>query len=128
MHVVNNEYSKKNSFKVVKRVGGSFSKPADIELEIDVICSQINIDKTNYTGIPKSYFENGLRDDLYVGLTIFIDDQKPTKYLIPSTVWNTSSLLFTESVKHNEYGISLNRKTIQELQGNYSFESMITKF
>lgn len=73
--------------------------------------------------------ENGLRDDLYIGLVIFIDDQKSTKYLIPSTIWNTPSLLFTESTdKYNEYGISLNRKSIQELQGNYSFDQLISKF
>lgn len=64
-----------------------------------------------------------------MGLVIFIDDQKPTKYLIPSTVWNAPSLLFTESTgKHNEYGISLNRKTIKELQENYSFDIIIKKY
>lgn len=40
LHIVNNEYTTKGiNFKVVKRVGGTYNKPANIQLEFEVICS-----------------------------------------------------------------------------------------
>jgi hypothetical protein len=105
------------NFKAQNRVG---------ESEFEILCRQINIDKTNYTFIRKNYLENGLRDDLWIGLVLFIDDQKPTKYLIPSTVWNEPNQLFTDSaVKHPEYGINLNKNTIHLLKDEYAFEAKI---
>lgn len=56
--------------------------------EVDIPCCQINIDKTNYTLIRKADLERGLRNDLWIGLVLFIDGEKPTKYLFPSTIWN----------------------------------------
>ena len=35
----------------------------------------------------KSNLERGLRDDLWIKLVLFLDGEKPTKYLFPSTVW-----------------------------------------
>lgn len=103
-------------FKVVNRVG---------EQEFDILCRQINIEKTNYAYVSKSDLERGLRDDLWVGLVVFIDGQKPTKYLFPSTVWNEPNQLFTDSaVKNPEYGINLNKNTIEQLQ-DFSFETQI---
>ncbi|MEO9850329.1 MAG: hypothetical protein ABJH72_24590 [Reichenbachiella sp.] len=106
-------------FKVINRVG---------ESEYDILCRQINIEKTNYGFVPKSDFERGLRDDLWIGLVLFVDDQKPTKYLFPSTVWNEPNQLFTDSaVKNPEYGINLNKNTIKQLQEDFSFEKQINK-
>ena len=87
---------KGSNFKIHNRAG---------EQEFEILCRQINIDKTNYAFIRKADLEEGLRDDLWIGLVIFIDGQKPTKYLIPSAVWNEPSQLFTDTaVKHSEYG------------------------
>ncbi|WMJ74153.1 hypothetical protein RCC89_13400 [Cytophagaceae bacterium ABcell3] len=105
------------NFRVKNRVG---------EQEFDVLCRQINIDKTTYTYISKSHLEQGIRDDLYIGLVIFIDGQKPYKYLIPSTIWKTPNMLFTDTaLKHSEYGININKKTFPEL-AKYAFEEQLT--
>lgn len=118
-HVIQNYLNHKGAhFKVVNRVG---------ESEYDILCRQINIEKTNYAFVSKSDLERGLRDDLWIGLVVFIDGQKPTKYLYPSTVWNKPNQLFTDSaVKNTEYGINLNKNTIEQLQ-EYSFESQKEK-
>ncbi|MEQ6168733.1 hypothetical protein AAOE16_16165 [Ekhidna sp. MALMAid0563] len=106
-------------FKVINRVG---------ESEYDILCHQINIEKTNYAFISKSDLERGLRDDLWIGLVLFVDGQKPTKYLFPSTVWNEPNQLFTDSaVKNPEYGISLSEHTMKAFVENYAFKKMINK-
>lgn len=105
-------------FKIINRVG---------EQEYDILCRQINIEKTNYAFVSKSDLERGLRDDLWIGLVLFVDGQKPTKYLFPSKVWNEPNQLFTDTaVKNPEYGINLNKNTIEQLQ-EYSFESQKDK-
>jgi len=109
---------KGSNFKIHNRVG---------EQEFEILCRQINIEKTNYAFVRKSDLERGLRDDLWIGLVLFIDGQKPTKYLFPSTVWSEPNQLFTDtSIQNPEYGISLNKKTIEQLQ-EYSFEKQIDK-
>ncbi|MEO0688503.1 MAG: hypothetical protein AAFY76_26420 [Cyanobacteria bacterium J06649_11] len=138
-HIIQNYVDIKGAdFKVAKirRVGGtsakamatkgSFYKPFEHEKEFDVICKQINTDKTNYTFISKNDLENGLRNGLYVGLVLFSDNSEPIVTLFPSIVWIEPNLLFTESTgNHHEYGISINRKTINELLSNYHFSNMI---
>ncbi|UXX78610.1 hypothetical protein N7E81_14710 [Reichenbachiella carrageenanivorans] len=105
------------NFKIHNRVG---------ESEYDILCRQINIEKTNYAFVPKSDLERGLRDDLWVGLVLFIDGEKPSKYLFSSTVWNEPNQLFTDtSVKNPEYGINLNKYTMKEFVEKYAFEKMI---
>lgn len=77
-HVIQSYLNHKGAhFKVINRVG---------ESEYDVLCRQINIEKTNYAFVSKNDLERGLRDDLWIGLVLFVDGQKPTKYLFPSTV------------------------------------------
>ncbi|MEQ9403864.1 MAG: hypothetical protein RIM99_09780 [Cyclobacteriaceae bacterium] len=117
-NVIQNYLNHKGAnFKVINRVG---------ESEYDILCRQINIEKTNYAFISKSDLERGLRDDLWIGLVLFVDGQKPTKYLFPSTIWNESNQLFTDSaIKNPEYGISLNEHTMKEFVENYAFEKMI---
>ena len=116
-HVIQSYLNHKGAhFKVINRVG---------ESEYDILCRQINIEKTNYAFVSKSDLERGLRNDLWIGLVLFVDGQKPTKYLFPSTVWNEPNQLFTDSaVKSPEYGINLNKNTIEQLQ-EYSFENQI---
>jgi len=117
-HVIQSYLNHKGAhFKVINRVG---------ESEYDILCSQINIEKTNYAFIPKSDLESGLRDGLWIGLVLYIDGEKPVKYLFPSTVWNEPNNLFTDTaVKHSEYGISLNDKTIHTLNEEFSFVKKI---
>ncbi len=117
-HVIQSYLNHKGAnFRVLNRVG---------ESEFDVLCGQINIEKTNYTFISKKELEQGLRDDLGIGLVLFVDGQKPTKYLFPSTVWNEPNQLFTDSaVKNPEYGINLNTQTMKEFVENYAFEKII---
>ncbi|UII19389.1 hypothetical protein [Fulvivirga ligni] len=117
-HVIKSYLNHKGpNFKVVNRVG---------ESEYDIICRQINIEKTNYAFVSKSDLESGLRDDLWVGLVLFVDGQKPTKYLFPSIVWNQPNQLFTDSaVRNSEYGINLNKNTMKSFVEKYSFEKMI---
>ena len=117
-HVIQSYVEHKGAnFRIINRVG---------EQQYDILCRQINIEKTNYAFISKKDHEQGLRGDLYIGLVIFIDGQKPTKYLIPSTVWNNPGQLFTDnSVKHPEYGINLNSKTMKEFVENYALETQI---
>ena len=47
--------------------------------------------------IPHNHLDRGFRSDLLIGLVLFVDDQKPVKYLFPSTVWQTPNQLFTNS-------------------------------
>ena len=122
-HVIQSYLNHKGAhFKVINRVGGAFAKASAPEREVDILCRQINIEKTNYAFIPKNDLERGLRDDLWIGLVVFIDGQKPTKYLFPSTVWNEPNKLFTDSaIKNPEYGINLNQHTMKEFVENYAF-------
>ncbi len=98
------------------------------EKEFEVLCKQICIDKTTYAFVPHNNLDRGLRSDLLIGLVIFVDGQKPVKYLFPSTVWQNPNQLFTNSaVKHNEYGISVNKKTFEAF-AEYTFEKEILKY
>ena len=96
--------------------------------EFEVLCRQICVDRTTYSFIPHNHLDGGLRPDLLIGLVLFVDEQKPVKYLFPSTVWQNPNLLFTNTaVKHNEYGISVNKKTFAEL-AEYTFEKQILNY
>jgi len=119
-HVIQSYLNHKGAhFKVINRVG---------ESEYDILCLQINIEKTNYAFVSKSDLEKGLRDDLWIGLVVFINGQKPTKYLFPSTVWNEPNQMFTDTaVKNPEYGINLNQHTMKEFVEKYVFEAMVNK-
>jgi len=87
-HHVIQSYLKGAHFKVINRVGDTSAKAMVSKGEgVDILCCQINIEKTNYAFVSKSDLERGLRDDLWIGLVLFIDGERPTKYLFPSTVW-----------------------------------------
>jgi hypothetical protein len=110
---------KRASFKIANLKRGG---------ELDVLCRQICVDKTTYSFIPHNHLDRGLRSDLLIGLVLFVDDQKPVKYLFPSTVWQAPNQLFTNTaVKHNEYGISVNKKTFADL-AEYAFEKQILNY
>ncbi|MEQ9219294.1 MAG: hypothetical protein RLO17_14690 [Cyclobacteriaceae bacterium] len=98
------------------------------EKETEILCRQINIEKTNYAFISKKDLERGLRDDLWIGVVLFMDGKKPTKHLFPSTVWNKPNKLFTDSaIRNPEYGISLNQHTMETFMSDYAFEKMISQ-
>ncbi|MBX9850256.1 MAG: hypothetical protein K2X86_00685 [Cytophagaceae bacterium] len=97
------------------------------EETFDVLCRQINLEKTTYTFISKKHLEQGLRADLFIGLVIFIDGQKPTKYLFPSSVWENPNQLFTSYQDYFPHGeIMPNRQLVgsnkfrHDYQGDYS--------
>ncbi|WP_258104937.1 hypothetical protein [Marinoscillum sp. MHG1-6] len=119
-HVIQSYLNHKGAhFKIINRVG---------ESELDILCRHVNIEKTNYAFVSKSDLERGLRDDLWIGLVLFVDGQKPKKYLFPSTVWNEPNQLFTDSaVKNPEYGVNLNQHTMKEFVQKYAFERMISQ-
>jgi hypothetical protein len=80
------------------------------------LCRQICVDQNTYPFIPYNHRDKGLRSDLLIGLVLFVDDQKPVKYLFPSTVRRTPNQLFADSsAKLAEYGISANKKTVGDL-------------
>lgn len=108
--------------------GGHVSRAARLQgREYDITCRQINIEKTNYAFVSKSDLERGLRDDLWIGLVLFVEGQKPNKYLFPSTVWNEPNQLFTDSaVKNPEYRINLNSLTMKDFVENYAFEHQVS--
>jgi len=85
-------------FRVINRVPTSAKATAGRGegKEFDILCRQINIEKTNYAFVSKGDLERGLRDDLWIGLVLFVDNEKPKKYLFPSTVWKEPSQLFTD--------------------------------
>ena len=96
--------------------------------EFDVLCRQICVDKTTDSFIPHNHLDRGLRPNLLIGLVLFVVDQKPVKYLFPSTVWQNPNQLFTNTpVKHNEFEISVNKKTFAEL-AEYTFEKQILNY
>ena len=117
-HVIQSYLNHKGAnFRVINRVG---------EQEYDILCRQINIEKTNYAFVSKSDLERGLRDNLWIGLVVFIDGKKPIKHLFTSTLWNEPNKLFTDSATRNpEYGISLNQYTMKTFMSEYAFEKMI---
>jgi hypothetical protein len=93
---------------------------------ISYAVKSISKKQTMHLYVPKANLERGLRDDLWIGLVLFVDGQKPTKYLFPSTVWQVPNQLFTDSaIKNQEYGISLNQHTIKMLVEKYAFENTI---
>ncbi len=114
-------------FKIINRVGEPTSAEALVgRQEYDILCRQINIEKTNYAFVSKSDLESGLRSDLWIGLVLFIDGQKPTKYLFPSTVWHEPNRLFTDTaVKNPEYGVNLNKHTMNDFMEKYAYEKVI---
>ncbi|MEM6813665.1 MAG: hypothetical protein AAF600_04655 [Bacteroidota bacterium] len=130
-HVIKSYLNHKGAnFKVINRVPVSAEASAAEGggKEFDILCRQINIEKTNYAFVSKSDLERGLRGDLWIGLVIFIDGDKPTKYLFPSTVWNEPNKLFTDTaIKHPEYGISINGETIHTLNEEFAFQKQIKK-
>jgi hypothetical protein len=64
-HVIQSYLNHKGAhFKVINRVG---------ESEFEILCRQINIEKTNYAFVSKSDLERGLRDDLWIGLVFFVN-------------------------------------------------------
>ena len=96
--------------------------------EFKVLCRQICVERTTYSFVQHNHLEKGLRPDLLIGLVMFVDNEKPVKYLFPSTVWQTPNQLFTNSaVNHAEYGISVNRKTFADL-AEYAFEKQALNY
>ncbi len=76
----------------------------------------------NYTFITKKSWNNELRDNLYLLLVTLTDNEMPTVYLIPSTVWKNPTSLFVDrkydkpdQKSEPEWGINMSAKNMEEL-------------
>ncbi len=78
--------------------------------------------KTKYVFVKNEYIDDSTREYL-VCLMVFVDEQEPKMYLIPSDAWkDTSSKLFVD--RSYEYGINVSNKNEQQLD-KYIFDKMI---
>ena len=100
--------------------GIDFIIRTDNSKHIDVQVKTIR-KNNNYTFVTKKSWNNELRDNLYLLLVTLIDNEMPTVYLIPSTVWKnpTSSLFVDRDYKGlsspPEWGINISAKNMKEL-------------
>lgn len=96
---------------------------------MDVYLATVYIEKTNHVAIPKYYWNNELRESLYVALVLFTDGREPIFYLIPSIVWRKPDELFTDSADYSRnkpaWGINISKNTIPTLAEKYWFENIM---
>jgi hypothetical protein len=99
------------------------------EKHIDVQVKTIR-EKTGYVFVTKEKWRNELRENLYLILVLLKDNEMPSVYFIPSKVWETPTLLFTDKnydkegqKSKPEWGINISKKNMTELE-NYE----ITKY
>lgn len=96
---------------------------------VDIYLATVYIEKTNHVAIPKYYWNNELRESLYVALVLFTDGREPIFYLIPSIVWRKPDELFTDSADYSRnkpaWGINISKNTIPTLAANYWFDNIM---
>ena len=88
---------------------------------IDVQVKTIR-DKSRYVFVAKETWNNELRDNLYLILVILKNNEIPSVYFIPSTVWKSPTILFTDKnydkegqKSKPEWGINISKKNMDEL-------------
>jgi hypothetical protein len=88
---------------------------------IDVQVKTIR-EKSGYVFVTKETWKNELRDNLYLTLILLKNNEMPSIYLIPSTVWRASTALFTDKnydkegqKSKPEWGINVSKKIMDEL-------------
>ncbi len=72
--------------------------------------------------MAKETWKNELRDNLYLILVILKNNEIPSVYFIPSTVWKSPTILFTDKnydkegqKSKPEWGINILKKNMDEL-------------
>lgn len=93
----------------------------DNNKHIDVQVKTIR-EKSGYVFVTKETWKNELRDNLYLTLILLKNNEMPSMYLIPSTVWRAPTALFTDKnydkegqKSKPEWGINVLKKNMDEL-------------
>jgi len=101
--------------------GIDFIIRTDNDKHIDVQVKAIR-EKSGYVFVTKEKWRNELRDNLYLTLVLLRNNEMPSVYFIPSTVWKTPTALFTdknydkeEQKSKPEWGINVSKKNMDEL-------------
>ena len=63
----------------------------------DVFLVSIDLEKERGIKIPKQDFGFELKENLWLGLVLFIDEVEPAVYLIPSSVFEEPNLIFDDN-------------------------------
>lgn len=99
---------------------------------IDVQVKTIR-DKSRYVFVAKETWKNELRDNLYLILVILKNNEIPSVYFIPSTVWKSPTILFTDKnydkegqKSKPEWGINISKKNMDELN-KYEISTCLKK-
>lgn len=92
----------------------------------DIQVKSIRYPKTSYCFINKDHEWSQLRKNLFLILVVFRSEKEPEIYLIPSTVFETSSEIFKNKSenKHPEWGINYSEKNITVFE-KYKLEKQV---
>lgn len=111
--------------------GIDFIIRTDHEKHIDVQVKTIR--NIGYVYVSKETWKNGLRENLILVLVLLKNNEMPSVYFIPSKVWETPTLLFTErkyekegQTSKPEWGINISQKNMEELE-QYEITKFIAK-
>ena len=112
--------------------GIDFIIRTDNDKHIDLQVKTIR-DKSGYVFVTKETWKNELRDNLYLALILLKNNEMPSVYFIPSTVWKTTTALFTDKnydkegqKSKPEWGINVSKKNMEELS-EYEISKQIKK-
>lgn len=113
----------------VENKGIDFIVRVSLDKYLDIQVKSIRFSETNYAFIPKKgeWKETVLRENLILALVIFVEDEPPHLYLIPSTEWRNPNELLRdinyESTEKSisEWGITISMNSIDILE-SYRFE------
>lgn len=112
--------------------GIDFIIRTDNDKHIDVQVKTIR-EKSNYVFIQKETWKYELRENLFLMLILLKNNEMPSVYYIPSTVWKNPTPLFVdrnyekEGQKSNpEWGINVSKKNMEELN-KYEISKFLTK-
>jgi len=101
--------------------GIDFIIRTDNDKHIDVQVKAIR-EKSGYIFVTKEKWRNELRDNLYLTLVLLKNNEMPSVYFIPSTVWKTPTTLFADNnydkegqKSKPEWGINVSKKNMDEL-------------
>ncbi len=96
----------------------------------DIQSKTIRLKTTNYIFIQKKSWQNELRDNQLIGVTLLQEDHA-ILLLIPAKAWelHTESKIFVDRATYEkpEWGLNISKKNIPFLLDNYSIEKTISE-
>lgn len=98
-------------------------KPGCDFLEIQV--KSLRIKKSSYTFVREKHFDIS-KDNLFIYLLLFVENEYPSAYLIPASIFrNSESSVFSykSHYKVPEYGINVSQKSMPLLDA-YKFDKL----